>query len=272
MSEVCSLSSESSEFDPVALHSMPVLLILLSQTGEYIIIGRRKFKTTELAHAFGGTMNPGLAPYKHDNINPAPLGLWALSLTLFSLGLFQAQAMGVKTPNVAVGLACFYGGGAQFLAGIGEAITGNSFGFLALCSLGSFCMLFAANYIDSFGIGQAYADDPDQIGDAVGFYYLAWAIVLFILMLVTVRATVAFFMMFLTIFMMFVLFAAGSFAGSVGTTKAGGVFAVIASVLCGYNAWAGIVNTTNSYVTPHPVDMPQLDLRKQKKEELATPN
>ena len=72
------------------------------------------------------------------NINPAPLGLCAFALSTFVLSLFNAQAMGIKIPNIAVSLALFYGGLAQFLAGCWEFVTGNTFGMTALTSYGAF--------------------------------------------------------------------------------------------------------------------------------------
>ena len=65
--------------------------------------------------AFGGTLNPGASPWPKININPAPLGLCGFAMTTFVLSLYNAQAMGIKVPNVVVSLACFYGGAAQFL-------------------------------------------------------------------------------------------------------------------------------------------------------------
>ena len=50
--------------------------------------------------------------------NPAPLGLAAFSLTTFVLSMINVNAGGVKTPNIVVGLALFYGGLMQLLAGM----------------------------------------------------------------------------------------------------------------------------------------------------------
>ena len=86
---------------------------------EFVVIGDHKYYRHELMQAFGGTFNPGLAPYpKHSYGNPAAIGLVATSMNIFILGLFFAHAMGIHVPNVAVGLFVFMGGVVQFLAGI----------------------------------------------------------------------------------------------------------------------------------------------------------
>lgn len=71
--------------------------------------------------AFLGTFNPGYAPYpKHEFGNASALGLASFALSAFVLGLYYAGAKGISTPNVIVSLAVFYGGLAEFLAGVWE--------------------------------------------------------------------------------------------------------------------------------------------------------
>ncbi|KAF9578023.1 Accumulation of DYads, partial [Lunasporangiospora selenospora] len=66
-------------------------------------------------------------------INPAPLGLSAFALTTFVLSMFNLGA-GVPSGGpvqVVLGLALFYGGFAQILAGMWEFKVGNNFGATA---------------------------------------------------------------------------------------------------------------------------------------------
>jgi succinate-acetate transporter protein len=44
------------------------------------------------------------------------------------LSLYNVHARHVETPNVVIGMALFYGGLAQLLAGMWEFATGNTFG------------------------------------------------------------------------------------------------------------------------------------------------
>ncbi|KAK6458062.1 GPR1/FUN34/yaaH family-domain-containing protein [Scheffersomyces xylosifermentans] len=222
---------------------------------EFIVIGNQKFYRHELMSAFGGTLNPGLAPPpKHQFANPAPLGLSAFALTTFVLSMFNAQAMGITTPNIVVSLAAFYGGAVQFLAGVWELAIGNTFGGTALTSYGAFWLSYAAINIQSFGIIKAYAD-TDQLANAVGFFLLAWAIFTFILTLCTLKSTAAFCALFSCLTITFILLAAGEFTGKVGVARAGGVVGVITGFLGFYNAFAGVANPTNSYFTAWPIPL-----------------
>lgn len=223
---------------------------------EFIIIGKQKFYRHELMSAFGGTLNPGLSPFPtHKFANPAPLGLSAFSLTTFVLSMYNAQAMGITVPNVVVGLAAFYGGAVQFLAGVWEMAIGNTFGATALTSYGAFWLSFAAINVKSFGIAEAYGEDATQLENALGFYLLAWGLFTFMLWLCTIKSTVAFSSLFFLLFMTFILLAAGAFTGKVGCTRAGGVFGVVTAFVGFYNAFAGVANKQNSYFTANPIPL-----------------
>jgi len=222
--------------------------------GEFIILGNQKFYKHELMRAFGGTLNPGLAPYpKHQIGNPSPLGLCGFAFTTFLLSMINAQAMGVTVPNVVVGAACFYGGAIQFLAGMYEFLTNNTFGACALTSYGAFWLSYAAINLDSFGIASAYGKDAVQLSNAVGFFLLGWGLFTFMLWLVTLKSTVAFSALFFFLFLTFILLAAGEFSAKVGVSRAGGVVGVITGFLGWYNAYAGIANKSNSYLRAMPI-------------------
>lgn len=226
-------------------------------SNEYVILGNTKYKRSELMEAFGGALNPGLTPYPvHKFANPAPLGLAAFAFTTFVLSLFNAQAMGITVPNVVVSAATFYGGAIQFIAGVWELALGNTFGATALCSYGSFWLSYAAILIKSFNIEAAYEEDKDMLANAIGFFLLGWAIFTFFLVLVTMKSTVAFFLLFFFLFLTFVLLAAGEFSGKVGVTRAGGVLGVITAFLGWYNAYAGAADRNNTYLTVKPILLP----------------
>src|SRR2546421_9304964 len=50
--------------------------------------------------------------------DPAPLGLAAFALTTFVLSAHNAGLFGTVGNAIVIGLAIFYGGGAQFMAGV----------------------------------------------------------------------------------------------------------------------------------------------------------
>jgi succinate-acetate transporter protein len=131
--------------DPVALQGDDNVITKVHTEGDYIHFGNERYLRSELAEAFGGTMNPGLSPPpKHNFANPAPLGLSAFALTTFVLSLVNCEARGVSIPNIVVGLAYFYGGLAQLVAGMFEIAVGNTFGAVALGSYGGFWGSWAA--------------------------------------------------------------------------------------------------------------------------------
>lgn len=230
--------------------------------GDYIQFGNEKYRRDELVEAFGGTMNPGLGPPpKHNLANPAPLGLSGFALTTFLLSLINVQARGVTIPNIVVGLAFFYGGAAQLVAGMFEIAAGNTFGGVALSSYAGFWGGWAALYVDSFGIASAY-DDEREFTNAVGIFLVGWFIFTFFLMLMTLKSTVAFFSIFFFLSITFLLLAIAEFkADGVAVQKAGGVFGLLTAFAAWYNAYAGIANSQNSYITVKAIHLPDLQAR-----------
>jgi hypothetical protein len=100
--------------------------------------------------------------------NPAPLGLFAFSLTAFvwCMHLVGASVNTTGPQTIVVGLAIFYGGIVQFAAGMWELRVGNTFGAVAFASYGGFWMSFAAISIPFFGV----TFDPATQGASIGIY------------------------------------------------------------------------------------------------------
>lgn len=263
-------STQDEHFDPVGMYTDGgaagdahiISKVSTSHDGNYIYLGNKKFLKDDLMTAFGGTLNPGLAaPSVHKFANPAPLGLCAFALTTFVLSLINAGAMGVKNDAIVVGLACFYGGFIQLLAGMWEMSVENTFGALALSSYGGFWMSFGAISIPWFNIAASY-DDPVELSNAVGFYLLGWTIFTFMLTLCTMKSTLAFFSLFFLLAITFLLLAVGHLAPATGCIKAGGVVGVVVAFIAFYNAYAGLANPQNSYVTVTAFQLPVIGGKK----------
>lgn len=245
--------------DDVSLQSLQSLQHIYTSgaNSQYIHIGKQKFLRDDLYEAFGGTLNPGLAPVSHHNFgNPAPLGLAAFALTTFVLSLFNCKAQGVTIPNAIVGLAMFYGGLVQLIAGIWEIAVENTFGGTALCSFGGFWLSFGAVYIPFFGIQEAYVGHEDQLSQAMGFFLLGWAIFTFGLSLCTVKSTVMFFSLFFLLAVTFLLLSISEFTNSFNVQRAGGVVGVIVAFIAWYLSFAGIATKENSYIVVRPISLP----------------
>ena len=232
---------------------------VVKDVGEFIWFGNEKFRRSELALAFGGTLMPGLAPpARYDLGNPAPLGLSGFALTTFVLSLINCGARGVNVPNIVVGLAYFYGGAAQLVAGMFEIASGNTFGGLALSSYAGFWGTWAAIYTNSFDITSAYTDKK-EFGNAVGLVMIGWFIFTFFLVILTVKSTVAFMSLFALLDLTFLLLAITQFTGKNSVQIAAGVFGVLTAFAAWYNAYAGLANKENSYIRVKAINLPDLE-------------
>ncbi|KAF9983430.1 hypothetical protein BGZ65_001796 [Modicella reniformis] len=187
-------------------------------------------------------------------INPAPLGLSAFALTTFVLSLFNLGA-GVPSGgpvHVVIGLALFYGGITQVLAGMWEFKVGNNFGATAFTSYGSFWLSYAVILIPGFGVVPAYANAPDHtLDNALGIFLFSWGIFTFILWLATLRSTMTlssmFFILTITFFVLSSAHLAHLAAGNI-VTKIGGALGIVTALLAWYNAAAGLYDSSNTFI------------------------
>ena len=74
--------------------------------------------------------------------DPGPLGLAGFAATTFFLSVINTNMLGASVQSIVFGLAFFYGGLAQLLAGMWEFAKGNTFGALAFSSYGAFWLSF----------------------------------------------------------------------------------------------------------------------------------
>lgn len=207
--------------------------------------------------AFGGEFQPGLYKGVKDRrfANPAPLGLCAFALTTFVLGLINMGTRGLNAPNLVVGLAFGYGGLIQLLAGMWEMAVGNTFGATALSSYGGFWISFGIIFTPGgFQIESSLNTvAPTEFLDEFGLYLIGWFIFTFILLLCTLKSTVAFFTLFFALDMAFMLLGIGYLkrdamgAPNPPIIKAGGFFALLAAFMAWYNALAGLADDSNSF-------------------------
>lgn len=241
------ISPSDSEHHPVTVSG---------QNNEFIHIGQTKVRKDELLSAFGGSLYTGVtAPPTHKFANPGPLGLSAFALTTFVLSMINARAMGITNNKVVIGLAYFYGGGIQLLAGMWEIAIENTFGGTALSSYGGFWMAWASINTPAFGIASSY-EDKAELSHALGFFLLGWTIFTAMLTLCTVKSTLAFSAMFALLTVTFLLLTIGDFIRNTNFTRAGGVLGVIVAFMAWYNAYAGIATPQNSYITIKPLYLP----------------
>lgn len=268
MSSLESISSELKAV-PIADEIENVVLpyktcTITGEGNEFVVIGDHKYYRHKLMQAFGGTFNPGLAPYpKHSFGNPAAIGLVSTGMNILIFGLFFAHAMGIHIPNAGIGLCMFMGGLVEILAGIWGFFVGSQVGTFVLTvftSYGAFWLSFGAIFIPSFGIIQAYEEDPEQLNHAIGLMLIGWAIFTTMLLMCVVKSTLSFFWALLTYDLTIILFAAGFLSDNDKVKVAGGIMGVINAFADWFEAFAGVANRQNSYMVPREIPLPDLSV------------
>jgi hypothetical protein len=158
-----------------------------------------------------------------------------------------------------MGLALFYGGLCQLLAGMWEFKTGNTFGALAFSSYGGFWMSFAALSVDSFGFLSGYSNQGQAgvvaLHNDLGIYLMAWAMFSLWMTISAHRTTLALMALFFLVFLTFLMLSIHQFIWtwneeySLLCQEAGGCFGVIAAILAWYCAYAALLTNKNSFFT-----------------------
>lgn len=231
----------------------------------------------QMLPAFGGEMQPGL--YKgieqRKFANPAPLGLSAFALTTFVLSLINLGTLGLSEPAIIISLGFAYGGLVQILAGMWEMAIGNTFGATALSSYGGFWISFAILLTPGgFGIEATLKEGEGARGmlDNIGLYLMGWFIFTFLLLLCTLKSTVAFFLLFFFLDITFLLLGVAYLwnngqAPRTGCLRAGGAFGILAAFTAWYNAYAGMADETNSFLLIPVIYFPWTDMGKKQWEQ-----
>ncbi|KAJ2162503.1 hypothetical protein GGF46_000634 [Coemansia sp. RSA 552] len=188
--------------------------------------------------------------------NPGPLGLSSFGLTTFVLSMHNG-AMGQPfgtTPLVVLGLAFFYGGLCQLLAGMWEFASDNTFGATAFSSYGGFWMAYAVIIMPGFGVSDALKDAGGTAhAHAIGIFLLGWVIMTFIFFLATLRTNLGLCLLFAFLDITFILLCAGDWTGTHTVTKAGGYFGLFTALIAWYIAASDLINNNNSFFTlPNP--------------------
>jgi succinate-acetate transporter protein len=186
--------------------------------------------------------------------NPAPLGLSAFALTTFVLSASNAQFIfGTPPPGtgaIVIGLAVFYGGLVQLVAGIQEFRNNNTFGATAFCSYGGFWLALGFTLMPVFG-GKNLVDlIGTDAAKGVGVFLLGWTIFTGLMFLGTLRSNLALMAVFFFLFLAFLTLTIGWLAGSPGPNLAwlniGGWLGIVTALVAWYTAIAGVLASTKS--------------------------
>ncbi|KAJ5572765.1 hypothetical protein N7450_009749 [Penicillium hetheringtonii] len=186
--------------------------------------------------------------------NPAPLGLCGFALTAFlSNGMSVFAGVSVAGENVSSALA--YGGIIQVLVGMWEMALGNTFGATSFCSYGAYWVSFALLNFDGTKVTTQTANEVCKSEMLMGLFMMAWFIFTTIMLLCTLKSSLAMFLLFFFLDMNYLLLGIANIqCGSSGeimatVQKAGGVFGILAAFAAWYNAFAGIFDKSNGFFT-----------------------
>jgi succinate-acetate transporter protein len=177
--------------------------------------------------------------------DPGPLGLAGFAATTFFLSVVNTNMVSSTVITAVLGLALFYGGIAQLLAGMWEFTKGNTFGALAFTSFGAFWMSYwylVDHVLPHLPAGVKVTD----VNHAVGLYLLVWAIFTAYMTVAATRVSLAVLAVFVFLTVTFVALSVGAFSGvpMSGWTKLGGWLGLVTAALAWYASFAGVTNAT----------------------------
>ena len=172
--------------------------------------------------------------------DPGPLGLAGFAGTTFFLSVVNTNMLGASVETIVLGLALFYGGLAQFAAGMWEFVKGNTFGAVAFTSYGAFWMSFW------YLLNHLPADAPEKdVFHGVGLYLLMWAIFTFYMSIAAVRTSGAVLGVFVLLTLTFIALAIGWLDNhNADWIKLGGWLGIATAIVAWYASLAAVANFT----------------------------
>ncbi|KAJ2354662.1 hypothetical protein GGF43_003134 [Coemansia sp. RSA 2618] len=196
------------------------------------------------------------APQWRPFSNPAPLGNSGFAVSTFVAAL-HAGGIGISSgapPNIVIGLALFYGGLAQLIAGTWAFATNNSFGAVVFTSYGCYWMAYAATLIPAFGIADVLnALDAQTRAHSLGIFYLVWVLQTFIFVLASSRGNWGTFLTLLFLLVTNILTCAGNWTQSELVLHASGYFGMITAIVAWYTVAADMLTSDTFYCRlPNP--------------------
>ncbi|MDO5499341.1 MAG: acetate uptake transporter [Propionibacteriaceae bacterium] len=171
--------------------------------------------------------------------DPGALGTAAFALTTFVLSVFNAGLLPVSLEPVVFGLALFYGGIVQLVAGIMEFFKGSTFGAVVFCSYGGFWMSFW--YYVTF---IAHDLPEGTAHTATGLFLLAWGMFTLYLLIAASKVHPAMFITFVLLEITFILLTLGNLASMPLATRLGGFMGIITAFAAWYLSAASVLSST----------------------------
>jgi succinate-acetate transporter protein len=177
--------------------------------------------------------------------DPTALGLGALGLTTFVFSAVNTRWLGAGVASVVLSVALFYGGLAQFAAGMWAFRRGHALAATVFSSIGAF-------WFSYWGLHQFFSPSlvgprgsaVNALGDALGVFYLSWAILTVIFVIAALRTTGVLVAVLAALAVTFACLAVSGFHPGDGWLKAGGWAGMVTAALAAYGVLAALVNET----------------------------
>jgi len=183
--------------------------------------------------------------------DPAPLGLAAFALTTFLLSGHNATFV---NDGIWIGPALFYGGLAQFCAGMWEFRNRNVFGATAFSTYGGFWMGLGIVVVLA-DVSKTFAASLTQAGltNALAWFLFAFAVFNTYMLIASMQVNTAVFMVFLTLEITEILLVIGFFRlshdpNATWVLHAGGWAGIVTAGVAWYASAAGVWNTVSGRV------------------------
>jgi len=192
--------------------------------------------------------------------NPAPIGFCAFSLTLFVYSMYMCGAtvpLGTS-PAIAMGLALFYGGLIELIAGVLELRLGNNFRALTFCSYAGFWFGLGSLYVSGSFNFSAAVTDATANNNAYGVFFLGWVIFTLCMFIAAIRTNGVLVSFFFFLLLTYILLTASYFLNAdANTRRAGGAFGIVTAVIGWYKGFAYLlVKDENAYFNLPLFNMP----------------
>ncbi len=176
--------------------------------------------------------------------DPAPLGLAAFGFTTFLLSFVNAGILSVAAVSVVMPLAFSYGGLAQLLTGAFEMRRGNTFGFTAFTSYGSFWLFYG--FLVLFSSMKIITIPASALGIAL----ILWGLFTLYMWASAIRLNLSLNLTFLFLWLAFFMLGFGAYYSSTTLTHLGGVFGFLTAFFAVYTSFAIVSNSVKEGLVP----------------------
>ncbi|KAJ5538867.1 hypothetical protein N7494_008346 [Penicillium frequentans] len=174
--------------------------------------------------------------------NPAPLGLCAFALTSFISNSTNVYVTDISSTGITTALPLVYGGIVQLVSGMWEMAIGNTFGATSFSSYGAYWI--------TIGV-MAMVKDTTENGDACQAETLMGVFMMAPSSQVLLCSSCSFFLdmnyLLLGIAHLKCRQSEGDILASI--QKVGGIFGLLAALAAWWNAFAGVLDSNNSFFT-----------------------